>query len=537
MSEKYKALEDCSGLHVSDIRDTIIELRGIKKPKEFFNPGKKNLIPLDKLKNIKAAAERVIRAVDNDEKIGVLYDVDTDGIMSGTIMTRYLRESMEYNPLTFINNGKSHGVLESDIEKYSGLELLIIVDSLNKDVSLYKILKEKGVDIIILDHHVINPKINYSDYVTLVSSQDEYGNKALSGSGVTWKFCKFIDKLTGNDSAEDLIDLAACGIVADMMDMNSLENRYIVNKGLKRIRNKTLDKLLGSYEFNSSSISYSIAPMINASNRMDNNEIALKAFLSDNSKEISKYIKELTRCKVKQNQIVNDILPFIEDQCRQQIDHKVIIVMIDSIYGISGLLANKLLDKYKRPIIVVKDTCNDYSGSMRSIGVLDFREFCNNSKLARAMGHEQASGIIIPKNNLNKFLDYIEKELPALDTQEEIVADIQLEIEDVTKELVNEIKQINRISGTGFKPIKVLIKNVINYDVKSMSEGKHLLICPSEELQIIKWNFAGSFEEYEEASMFNEEIQFIATLDSGFFARKLMLKAICDSIQIGSAND
>lgn len=156
----------------------------------------------------------------------------------------------------------------------------------------------------------------------MVSSQRSYDNPHLSGSGVVWKFCKYLDSKFGTYYADELMDLAACGLVSDMMDMTVMENRYIVYQGLQQIRNPAIKKIVGSFPFNSTAISFSIAPIINAANRMGKNEVAVKAFLADENKTVLKYIKELKGCKEAQNEEVDRLLPDVIEQCEQQLHKK-----------------------------------------------------------------------------------------------------------------------------------------------------------------------------------------------------------------------
>ena len=532
ITKNYKILNDCRGMYEQDIFDTIITQRGIKNPEHFFNPTEEDLLPLDSLKNINKAFLRVEKALRNDEKIAVLWDTDTDGVTSGAIITRYL-DNFSNNEITgFIDEGKQHGLINQDLHKFLSFDLLIIVDSLDKNISQYEMLKKSGVDIIILDHHAINPEITYDDVVILVSSQREYDNPQLSGAGVVWKFCKYFDVQYGASYADELMDLAACGIVADMMDMSVMENRYIVSKGLEQVNNLALKKIIGGFEFNSTAISFSVAPIINASNRMNHNDIAMKAFLEDDNKQVLAYIKQLKQCKEDQNKEVSRLLPNIIEQCENQQSKKMIITYIDTPYGVSGLLGNKLLEKYQRPILVLKDTDDTFSGSMRAVGVDDFRKICNDSNLAQADGHELASGISIYKSNLNKFSDYIESTLPPLnkDVTEEI--DIQIDISDVTRTLVGLIKKIDRVSGTNFKPVKVYINGIDNYTIGQMSNYKHLVVKPEDYIYLIKWNFDGEFDDMEDHALMNDELEIVGNMDSGFFGRKFVLKVVCDEIKV-----
>lgn len=529
-TKNYKVLNDCRQMYEDEVFDVILEQRGITNPEHFFNPTEDDLLPLDSLLRIEDAFRRVDKAIKEDEKISILFDTDLDGTSSGAIITRYLK-NFTSNIKTYIDEGKQHGLIGQDIEKFHDVDLLIIVDSLDKDESQYKKLHESGTDIIILDHHAIKEIIPYDKYAILVSSQRNYGNPQLSGAGVTWKFCKYMDEQYLTWYADELADLAACGLVGDMMDMTVMENRYIVSKGLSKIYNPAIKKIVGGFEFNSNAISFSVAPIINASNRIGKNDIAMKAFIEDDNKILLKYMRELKKCKELQNEEVDRILPKAINSCEKQKDNKMMVVLIDTDYGISGLLGNKLLERYQRPILILKDCGNTYRGSMRAVGVDDFRKICNESGLAKADGHELASGIEIKKELLNEFTLYIEETLPELKSDSVVDVDIQLDISDITRKMVDLIKSIDKISGANFKPIKVYINNIYDYEIGNMSDYKHLTIKPNDYLLIIKWNYNGSFDEMEDHSLVNDELKVVGTVDSGFLGRKFVLKVVCDEIE------
>lgn len=532
MQKKYNIKHDCRGMNEFDIINIILQDRGINDVQHFLNPTEEDLLPLDNLPNIKDAYEKIETAVKDNLQIEVLADCDLDGITSGVIMTRYLKAAYDMEVKTFINEGKAHGLINQDLDRFTDADLIIIVDSLDQDCSAYCKLKEQGKEIIVLDHHAVNPEVPYDDYVTLVTSQIDYENPSLSGAGVVLKFCMYIDEQNGTNYADEFFDLAACGLVADMMDMTVMENRYIVSKGLEKINNLALKKIIGSYEFNTTAISFSVAPLINAANRMFKNQVAMKAFLSDDNKEVLDYMKELKKSKEAQNEEVERLMPYVSEQCEAQTDNKMIVVQIDSKYGIGGLLGNKLLEVYQRPILVLKD-CNDkYSGSMRAVGVGDFRKMIEDSGLATSKGHELAAGIDIPKENMEAFTSYIEEELSHIETEVSIYADIQLDVDDITRNLIEQIKALDRLSGEGFKPIKVYINGITSYDVSNFSNYKHLVIKPKDYLLLIKWNWNGSFDDMEDNSIVEEELEIVGTLDSGWLGRNFVLKAICDEISV-----
>ena len=148
----YRILNDCRGMLEDEIVQTIFEQRGIEDVDHFMNPTEDDLLPLDSLYRINEAYERVMNAINNNEHISILADTDLDGITSGTIMTRYLKHFTD-NIQVHIDEGKQHGLIGQDLLQFKDSDLLIIVDSLDKDVSQYKKLRDMGVDIIILDHH------------------------------------------------------------------------------------------------------------------------------------------------------------------------------------------------------------------------------------------------------------------------------------------------------------------------------------------------------------------------------------------------
>ncbi len=528
--KNYKVLNDCRQMYEDEVFEVILKQRGIADPEHFFNPTEDDLFPLDSLYRIDEAFDRLDKAIKENEKIAILFDTDLDGTASGAIITRYLR-NFTNNIETYIDEGKQHGLIGQDIEKFFDVDLLIVVDSLDKNELQYKKLYENKTDVIILDHHAIKESVPYDDYSILVSSQRKYSNPQLSGAGVTWKFCKYMDEQYLTGYADELVDLAACGLVGDMMDMTVMENRYIVSKGLSKIYNPAIKKIVGGFEFNSTAISFSVAPIINASNRIGKNDIAMKAFIEDDNKTLLKYMRELKICRVLQNEEVDRILPEAINLCEEQKDKKMIVVFIDTDYGISGLLGNKLLERYQRPILILKDCGDTYKGSMRATGVDDFRKICNESGLAKADGHELASGIEIKKELLNEFTIYIEETLPELKDDSTTNIDIQLDISDITRKMVDLIKKFDRISGTNFPPIKVYIDNICDYEIGNMSDYKHLTIKPNDYLLIIKWNYNGSFEKMEDHSLVNDELRVVGTIDSGFLGRKFVLKVVCDEIE------
>ena len=530
----FRVKFDGRGCFGDEIVSHIMADRGIDEG--FIYPKSKDMLPLKSLKNVDNAYELLKKIASEKKSIAILADTDTDGVTSGTIMYRYL-EDMGLDPDIFINHGKSHGLdrREPYYEKLDEFDLLIVVDSLNNTIDEYKELHDKGVAILVLDHHMIDPDVPYSDYVLLVSSQDGYKNPQLSGAGVVWKFCKYIDSKEKTKFADKYVDLAAIGISSDVMDMTVPENRYIVYKGLKNLQNLAVKKIVGSYEFNSRGILFSVAPLINAANRMDENETALNALLEDDNKTVLALLRVLKKCKAKQDDRVTEIIEETKDSVEKQVkdDAKFLFVEVDNAHGLNGLVATKLADKYDRPTFAVTYG-NDgyYRGSLRCNDDFDLSGAVNATGIARAMGHEGAAGFELPEENKEDFFEELNEALKHKTADTTIDIDVQLSASDFDMYLANLIHDIDYVSGKNFKPITFLVEGIDDYSVKTWKEGKHLLLECGNNFTVIKWNSPYSTERFDDAAIFEEPFRAYGTIQIGGYGRSRGVWLIADEIEL-----
>ena len=524
---------DGRGYLQGEITESILKNRGVSA--DFFKPKKKDMLPLTDLKNIEAAYNILLKHIKNKDEIAILADTDTDGITSGAIIYRYLM-GMKVSPYYYINHGKAHG-LNADESYYDELfdcKLVIVVDSLNDRVTEYKELHDAGIDVIVLDHHMIKPDIPYSDYITLVSSQDDYGNPQLSGAGVVWKFCKYIDSVRRSDFADKYADLAAVGILADVMDMTVSENRYIVYQGLQNLQNLALKKMVGGYEFNSRCVLFSIAPLINSANRMDKNMVALRAMLSDDNKDVLCYMRILRKCKEYQDESVAQIIENTAESVAEQVknDAKFLFVEIEKAHGLNGLVATKLADRYDRPVFAVTYEDGVYRGSLRCNDNFDLSGTVNASGLAKAMGHEGAAGFELPEENKDKFFEYLNETLKNRTADMRVDIDVLLNAEDFDMILAKMIHDIDYVTGKNFKPISFLVEGITDYTVSTWKEGKHLLLDCGKNLRVIKWNSSYDTDRFDDASIFEEPFRAYGTIQIGGFGRDKKVWLIAEEIEL-----
>lgn len=192
-------------------------------------------------KNLNKGIDFLLNAMANDENIAIKIDDDTDGFMSSALMYQVIYDDFEYENITYIlNNKKKHGFelnkLDSLIE--NDIKLLIMPDSGSTDIEPLQALTNKGIKVLILDHHEIEIKDklhDIEDNIALINNQDgNVENIYLSGCGVTYKFCKELVECCDGDIGNKYLDLVACSLVSDVCDLKySYENRYYLNKGSK----------------------------------------------------------------------------------------------------------------------------------------------------------------------------------------------------------------------------------------------------------------------------------------------------------------
>ena len=471
-----------------EIIDAILEARGIEDVGAFLKPSIEDMIPFEEMKGLHDAYTVIDDAITMGEKFLVLADVDADGCSSNAIITRYLRKCGA-DVKCIINDGKDHGASKLDLKLLDGIDVMIIVDSLDNDPNVYKHILDTGTRLVVFDHHLPEQRLFDAnlDFV-LVSSANNYQNDALSGAGVCLKYALYADEMNLTDYADDLWVYAAIGLIADMSDMSVPENRYIAYRGLAQFRNPMVQKMVGNYTFDSQSVSFSIGPLVNAAVRMHENEKAMDVFLAEGN-EIDDLVKDLKDCRERQNEIVADLLDGLLAQGESQLDRKCMFFMLENETDadITGLLGNKLLSIYQRPLFILRLKDGQYQGSMRSIGTESMLEIANGTNLCLCQGHPNASGAFIDVDKFEQFKNVIEDELKDVEISVSIEADIELSPSQINENLIKQLTAINRISGTGFPAIKVLVRTD-DYDVTTFSTKKHLKVIDESGLLIVKWN-------------------------------------------------
>lgn len=513
------------GMSDAEIIDAILESRGIEDIGEFLKPSSDVLIPFEEMKGLEEAYQVIDDAITMGEKFLVLADVDADGCTANAIITRYLRKCGA-DVECVINDGKKHGAEDFNLSLLDGVGVMIIVDSLNNDTMVYQRILDTGVRLVVLDHHIVSQELLDAnlDFV-LVSSAKDYPNDQLSGAGVCLKYVLYADYMNLTNYADDLWAYAAIGLIADMSSMAVPENRYIAYRGLAQFRNPVVQKMVGNYTFDSQSVSFSIGPLVNSAVRMHENEKAMNVFLTDNEEEINELVKDLQQCKENQNKVVDLLLGGLLEQGEAQLDKKCMFFILenDTEAEITGLLGNKLLSLYQRPLFILRLKDDQYAGSMRSVGTDNFLEIANSTGKCICQGHPNAAGAFIKADEFEEFKIAIEDKLKDIEFSVSVEADIEIEASQVNENLIKQLNAINRISGTGFEPVKVLIRTD-DYEVSTFTSKKHLKVIDNQTgVIVVKWN-----TDAWQTMKNDKPLVAIGTLANPFYGRKRFLQLTVD---------
>ena len=350
----------------------------------------------------------------NTDTIAVIVDSDVDGFTSAAIFIQYLRKwNTEVNIVPILHKGKGHGLSDTiedvfELMKDNAVKYVILPDSSSNDYEYHEQLGAEGIQCLVLDHHIVEPDTHFSDYAVIINNQlsPNYKNKDLCGAGVTWQFCRYYDSLKGTSYADEFTDLAALGIISDMMSMLSLENRYIVHTGLNNINNYFFKALCEKQSFsmggkvNPISVAFYITPLINAMIRAgaeDEKQRCFQAFIDGHAlvpsqkrgakgtfEEVAiESARECTNARAKQNRVLDKAVEELEIKIHKYnlLENKILFIRLDDEDfppELNGLCAMKLAAKYQKPTIVARlNDEGEIKGSSRGLNESELTSFKN----------------------------------------------------------------------------------------------------------------------------------------------------------------
>ena len=474
------------------------------------------LLGEDKLKR---AAQALIRAVSQNQKILVVVDCDADGYCSSAILINYLYDHfpawVQNCVKWFIHDGKQHGLSDVNVEQVAadGFTQVWTPDASSNDYEYHLAFAKEDIDIIVLDHHeaeIISPNA-----IIINNQLCDYPNKFFCGAGVTWQFCRYLDSLMGTDYANNYLDLVALGNISDMMSLRSIETKHLVFKGFeaKNIHNPFITLMMDKQEYSMSKkslpngVAWFITPFINAMVRSGDEaekELLFKSFLKfwafnivlsdkrghkpgETEQLVVQAVRVADRVKRRQTEAQDEAMALLEGMIEEQnlLDNKVLLFLLESGQvdkNIAGLAANKIMGKYQRPCAVLtkreelvetwvpgrvaplRQPVITYEGSARGCdakGVYEFKDICENTQVIDYVaGHQGAFGLGLREYNIANFLEATNRALTDMPNEQIYYVDYLYRGTNVNEEQLLDITNLQNFYGKDVNESKVAIEKL-----------------------------------------------------------------------------
>lgn len=494
--EKVNLLQQSLKIHPAICK--ILVQRNIEtyeQAKNFYRPQLTDLHDPWLMKDMHKAVDRIVRAIENREKILVYGDYDVDGTTSVACMYQFLRklhpELDFYIPHRY---REGYGVSKRGIDfaKEHGFTLIISLDCGIKSIELIAYAKDLGIDFIVCDHHL--PDTELPPAVAILNAKQidcNYPYKELCGCGVGFKLITALcQKLNLPGQAPfEYIDLVATAIAADIVPMTG-ENRVIAYYGLKKANEdpnngiKALSHLSGvTKKLHINNLVFMIAPRVNAAGRMDDARKAVLMFVSDTYEEALQYAEMLhsdnTDRKEADSSITDEALALIKGD-ELLINSKSTVVFRPHWHkGVVGIVASRLIEHFYRPTVVLTQSGEYAAGSARSVPGFNLYEAIHACKehLIGYGGHFAAAGMTIELNKIEAFRNKFEEVVSTTIQPElllpEIVIDADIKFQDITWSFHNIISQMEPFGPENPRP-HFIVKNVFDTGHSRILKEQHL---------------------------------------------------------------
>ena len=537
-TDKEKVDELKSKYNISELLATILVNKNIttqKEINEFLNPTRNDFFDPFLMNDMDIAIKRIKKAIENQEKVIIYGDYDVDGITSITVLKSFLKDvglDVDYYIPNRLEEG--YGLNKNAIDEIAKKEykLIITVDCGISAIEEVDYANSLGIEVIITDHHEPGDEIPKALAVVDNKRKDnKYPFRELAGVGVAFKVSQALAQSMNIREEEYLkyLDIVCVGTISDIVPLVS-ENRVITKLGLKLVkqtRNMGLRAIINSSgysQINSTTISFGVAPRINACGRMGKAEQALKLLLSKDIYEVNKLTQELNSYNRERQEIEKEIFENVLTKIEQNnlAKNRTIVVGGENWHhGVIGIVSSKITEKYFKPSILLSfEEDGTGKGSGRSIPGFDLHEAlmkCENC-LEKFGGHSMAVGLTIKKENLEQFYKEFEK-IAEENEIENIIpiinVDAKIELDKIDKSVVEDLKQLEPF-GEANKTPTFALKNIRIDSIRALSEGKHLKLTLRENNQII--NAIGfNIGELAEAYKIGDKIDIAGVLEINTF--------------------
>lgn len=463
-------------------------------------------------KDMRKAVDIINDTIDIKGRVLVYGDYDCDGVTATSILVRYFR-SHNVDVRYIVPHRAEHGygltekIMDKVIEEQPGL--VITVDCGVTNLDTVSELKERGIKVIVTDHHNVKDELPDADCVICAKRPDNtYPFTELCGAGVALKVVEALGKDgrhgVNNNLWRQAIELAGLATIADLVSVTD-ENRTIIKRAFKSMQNpsnvgvKVMNEMLltPGKSLDETFISFNVVPRINAAGRLYDSSDALKLFLENNPSEARRAAQDLTR----ENDERKEIEAKVFEEARAQLENPdrpekwsltntcgpVVVYGRNWHQGVLGIVAGKLAQFYGRSALVFTDDATEpgcAKGSGRAFGEFDLFKCLEgiSDKLVNFGGHKKAAGMLVRKEGMGAFMEALEAEAVKLgesgssdgeDLDNSIEADCELLPSAVNFDSYDEMCKLRPFGIGNVKPVFVT-RGLVIREIGTMSEGAHL---------------------------------------------------------------
>lgn len=539
----------------------ILIQRGIdtfEKAKDYFRPQLSQLHDPFLMKDMEKAVERILLAINNNEKILVFGDYDVDGTTSVAIMYRFLKKIYDEEKIDFYiphRYREGYGVSKQGIDfaKENNFGLIISLDCGIKSTELIRYASTLCLDFIVCDHHLPDEELPPAIAILNPKQKDcNYPYKELCGCGVGFKLITALSQRLGLHENEYLsyLDLVVTAIGADIVPITG-ENRILAFYGLQKLNAtpspgiKALIELSKiEKEFSINNVVFIIAPRINAAGRMDDASKAVRMFIEDDPVKAKEYAEMLhsdnTDRKDADSTITEEALSMIVNN-PEMLSRKSTVVFHPHWHkGVVGIVASRLIETYYRPTVVL--TLGEYvvGGSARSVPGFNLYEAIHACRehLIGYGGHFAAAGMSLLPEQVEafsrKFEDVVSTTIDPSLLIPELIINTEISFKNITKGFYKIITQMEPYGPENMRPVFVT-RNVTNTPWSKIVKEQHIRFVVKNEdttLTGIGFNLAEKFPLLE----MNKPIDIVYTVDENEWNGETNLQLKVIDIRLSEEN-
>ncbi len=533
----------------SPFLEDLLRARGIETTdaaEAFLNPDyDKHLHDPYTLADMEKVVQRILKAIDQNEKVLMYSDYDADGIPGGVMLADFFRKIGFTNFSNYIphRHDEGYGLHAEAIEGFAeeGVKLLITIDCGIRDFESVLKAKGLGIDVIVSDHHELGEKLPEAFAVLNPKRPDcMYPEKMLCGSGVIFKLIQaiLIKKDFGLKKGAEkwFLDMVGLATLSDMVPLTG-ENRVFAHYGLKVLRKsprpglQQLLKLLNMYQqgLTEDDVGFMITPRINAASRMGKPMDAFKLLSTLDPVEAGMAAEHLNKINDERKGVVAGIVKEIKKRMLSLGDTLKSVMVMGSIEwrpSLLGLAANSIAEEIGRPVFLWgRDGGEEIKGSCRSDGKTNLVELMEKAKevFDTFGGHKLAGGFAVSGDKIHSLEERLVKAFEDLSLQkteeEEIVVDRKLLIDEIDQRLWNDIEKLSPFGIGNPKPL-FLFENVTPSKVAGFGKQKnHLELSFEREMDkpLRAIGFFQTAESYRVKPAVGNRMNLVATVEKSFW--------------------